>query len=144
MGCTSHQKIILMPMANHARKHIPMVHRRSPSTKEQQATLTYANYLNYIQTKDKKYIHPPLNITNLRTYMQECKPDKDILTNKSTIQIQGLDSHIYDHNGKYITTITTERLQWLWNHFSHNNPTHIINFLHKTLRQKYYGSSKNT
>ena len=56
-------------------------------TREQEATQAYPNYLNYTQTKDKKTHTPPLNITNLKTYMQECNPDKDILTNKSTIQI---------------------------------------------------------
>ena len=28
-----------------------------------------------------------------------------------------------------MATITTERLQWLWNQFSHNNPTQLTNFL---------------
>ena len=56
-------------------------------------------------------------------------PDKDILSNKPTIQIHKQESNIYNHNGKYVATIITERLHWLWNQFTHNNHSHITNFL---------------
>jgi hypothetical protein len=87
------------------------------------------NYLNYTQTKDKKHIHPPLKITNLTTSTQECNPDKDIITNKPTIQTSASESQIYDQNGRFLATITTERLKWLWARFSQNNLTHLTNFL---------------
>jgi hypothetical protein len=38
---------------------------------EQKMAKTYANYLTHVQTKDKKFIQPPLKITNLTTSIQE-------------------------------------------------------------------------
>ena len=90
----------------------------------------YATYLNHTQIKGNKFIHPPsLKITNLKISTQECNPDRDILVNKPTIQIQDLESHIYDQDGNYMATITTNRLHWLWNRYSHNNLPHLSNFL---------------
>ena len=91
---------------------------------------SYANFLTHVQSKDKKFIQPPLKITNLITFTQECNPDKDILANKPTIQINTSVANIYDHHGKYIATINIDRLQWLWNQFTHNNQQHLTNFLH--------------
>ena len=138
-----------MPMAIHTRIHTTMVYGRGPAPPIQHTTraqptshhtipkhkedtkghLTYMDYLKHTQTKDTKYIRPPLQITNLKTYMQECNPDKDITANKPTIQTQALESNIYDPNGNYMATITTDRQQWLWNQFTHNNSPQLTNFL---------------
>ena len=96
---------------------------------EQKTTQQYADHLNHSQSKDKRFIHPPLKITNLTTSIQECNPDKDIITNKPTIQIQDKMSNIYDQKGNYITSLKTERLQWLWNCFCCNRLPHLANFL---------------
>lgn len=85
-------------------------------------TQAYATYLNHTQTKDNKFIHPPLKITNLTIFTLECNPNKDILTNNPTIQVLVLESHIYDQGGNYMATITTEKLHWLWNIYSHTQP----------------------
>ena len=77
---------------------------------EQATTKTYANYLTHAQTKDKKFIQPPLKITNLTTSTHECNPDKDILVNKPTIQVNTSVANIYDHNGNYIASINLDRL----------------------------------
>ena len=92
-------------------------------------TQTYATYLTHTQTKDNKFIHPPLKITNLNLSTQECNLDKDILANKPTLQVQGAKSHIYDQGGNYRAIITTKRLHWIWNPYSHNNLLHLTNFL---------------
>jgi hypothetical protein len=93
-------------------------------------TKTYTNFLTHVQTKDKKFIQPPLKITNLTTSTQECNPDKDILVNKPTIQMNTSEASVYDQNGNYIATINIDRLQWLWSQFTHNKQQHLINFLH--------------
>ena len=95
----------------------------------QNTTNTYVKYLTNTQTKDIKFIHPPLTITNITVNIHECNPDKDIITNKPTITTHALGANIYDHNGNYIATLTLERLHWLWNQFSHNNLQHLTNFL---------------
>jgi hypothetical protein len=87
---------------------------------EQTMAKTYANYLSHVQTKDKKFIQPPLKITNLTTSTQECNPDKDILVNKPTIQINTSVANVYDQNGNHIATINIDRLQWLWSQFTNN------------------------
>jgi hypothetical protein len=61
---------------------------------EHEMANTYANYLTHVQTKDKKFIQPPLKITNLSTSIQECNPDKDILVYKPTIQISSSEANI--------------------------------------------------
>ena len=96
----------------------------------QTMTKTYTTYLIHVQTKDKKFIQPPFKITNLTTSIQECNPDKDILVHKPTIQIHTTIANVYDQNGNYIATINIDRLQWLWNQFTHNNQQHLTNFLH--------------
>jgi hypothetical protein len=97
---------------------------------EQSMAKTYANYLSHVQTRDKKFIQPPLKITNLTTSTQECNPDKDILVNKPTIQTSTSGASVYDQNGNHIATINIDRLQWLWSQFTHNKQQHLINFLH--------------
>ena len=93
----------------------------------------YTNYLNYTQTKDNKFIHPPpFKFTNLKLSTQKCNLDEDIFTIKPTIQIHGLETNIHYQNGNYITTITTERLQWLWNCYTHNNLPQLMNVLRTT------------
>jgi hypothetical protein len=84
-------------------------------------TQKYACWLNHIQWKDNKFIHPPLHITNLKLSIQECNPDKNIQVNQPTIQIQNSEANIYDQRTNYMATITTERLQWLWNQFSYDH-----------------------
>lgn len=136
-------------MANHKWYHTTMAHGRRPPTLKQhtsrpQSTPTYTiphkyskttNHpsLRYIPqlypTKDNKSIHPLLNFTNLKISMQESNPDKDILVNKPTIQIQASLTHVYNQSGNHVATITTDRLQWLWNQYSHNNLPHLTNFL---------------
>ena len=61
--------------------------------------------------------------------IQECNLDKDILTNKPTIQTHATKSNVYDQKGNHIATLSTERLQWLWNQFSHTIFQHLTNFL---------------
>ena len=89
----------------------------------------YATYLTHTQTKDKRFIHPPLKFTNLKTHIQECNPDKNILVNEPTIQTNASEADIYDQNGNHVVTLTIERIQWLWAQFSQNNPHHLTNFL---------------
>ena len=81
------------------------------SITKQQAAKTYANYLTHVQTKDTKFIQPPLKITNLTTSIQECNPDKDILGNKVTIQTNNVEANIYDQNGNHVATMNIDRLQ---------------------------------
>ena len=46
------------------------------------------------------------------------------------MQTHASEANVYDQNGNHISTLTTERLQRLWNQFSHNNLQHLTNFLH--------------
>lgn len=84
---------------------------------------------NHTQSKDNKYIHPPLKITNLQISIQDCNPDKDIRTNTPTIQIHKPEANIYDQRGNHIATLTTDRLTWLWNQFSHHTNTQPLTSL---------------
>ena len=52
-----------------------------------------------------------------------------LTTPKQSGGCMNLLSRIYDHSGKYMATITTERLHWLWNRYSHNNLPHLTNIL---------------
>ena len=101
----------------------------------------------HTQSKDNKFIHPPLEFTNLKLSTQECNLDKDIQVNQPTIQIQDSEANIYDQRGNHMATITTERLQWLWNQFSYNNPSQLTNSLQpqpQNFETEYFGSYKDT
>ena len=145
MGSTSYKAYVPMPMATTTRNLSTMVQRRRTNAPgqhplehntlriaqyhhtqiKQQTIQTYTKFLNHKQTKDTKYVHPPRKITNLTLSIQECNPDKDIQTTKPTIQIQASEANIYDFRGHYMATLTIERLQWLWDQFSHNSHTHL-------------------
>lgn len=88
---------------------------------------TYATFLSHTQRKNSKFIHPQ-KINKLKISTQECNRDKDIFVNKPTIQIPALKSHIFDQGGNYKATITTNKLHWLLNQYSHNNLPHLTNF----------------
>ena len=63
--------------------HITQYHKRQLEHKTHTNICKYLT--NYTQTKDTKYIHPPLTITNLTLSIHECNPDKDIqVTNQPT------------------------------------------------------------
>ena len=70
-----------------------------------------------------------ITATNLTLNTKECNPDKDIITTKPTIQIQGAETNIYDQTGAYILTMPLTRLQWLWERYNQNQTHHMIHFL---------------
>lgn len=80
------------------------------------------------QPKDTRYIHQHPNLTHVHISTTECNPDKDIIAHRPLIQTINSEPHLYDNTGKFIITIPTERLQWLWKQFNifHNKNTHII------------------
>ena len=65
------------------------------------------------QNRDTRYIPSPTIIPCVKTSTTECNPERDINTNKCTIQTQNDKTHIYNDTGKYITTIPTTRIKWL-------------------------------
>jgi hypothetical protein len=69
------------------------------------------------QHKDTTHIQPPPNLPFINLDIKECNPDKDIIATTPTIQIDGTNAHLYDETGKYIYTIFTQRLQWLWKQY---------------------------
>jgi hypothetical protein len=81
------------------------------------------------QNKDTRYIPAPPTIPYIKTSIIECNPDRDIDTNKCIIETQNDKSHIYDDTGRYITTIPTTRIKWLWQQYNNNKyNTHRLIF----------------
>jgi hypothetical protein len=70
------------------------------SSQTKQTVQTHASYLTRTQPKNPRYIRPLLQITNLTLSSQECNPDKNINTHKPTLQIQSMESQIYDQQWK--------------------------------------------
>jgi len=77
----------------------------------------YKNILNTYftpeQNIDTRFIPPPTSIPLTQIFITECNLEKDILTNKDTIQIHSEQTHIYENTGKHLTTIPTTKLKWL-------------------------------
>ena len=90
---------------------------------------TYNSYINFLQSKDKRFIRSPIIATNLTLTTKECNPYINIITTKPTIQIQGTESNIYDQTGAYILTIPLTRLLWLWERYNQNQTHPMIHFL---------------
>jgi len=72
------------------------------------------------QNRDTRHIPSPTIIPYIKTSTIECNPERDIDTNKCTIQTQNDKTHIYNDIGKYITTIPTTRIKWLWQQYNNN------------------------
>jgi hypothetical protein len=66
------------------------------------------------QNRDTKFIPPSTTIPLTQIFITECNPEKYILTDKDTIQIHNEITHIYEDTGKHLTSISTDRLKWLW------------------------------
>ena len=62
---------------------------------------TYKSCINFTQPKDQRFIRPPIKAPNLTLSTKECNPDRDMITTKPTIQIQGIEPNIYDQTGGY-------------------------------------------
>ena len=79
------------------------------------------------QRQDPRSISLPTNIPLTNISITECNPSKDINTQTHTIQIQQNSAHIYDSSGKYLISIPTCRLTWLWNQYQNglNTPLNL-------------------
>ena len=73
------------------------------------------------QNKDSRFISPPTNIPYTQIFINECNPEKDIITNTDTLQIINEQTHIYENTGNYLITIPTTRLKWLWQQYNKAN-----------------------
>ena len=80
------------------------------------------------QNRDTRYIPPSLIIPLAHILINECNPKKDIKVDTCTIQIQNDAAHIYEETEKYLITIPTDRLKWLWEQYtqSQNRPNGLI------------------
>ena len=72
------------------------------------------SHFNLEQTRDTRYIPSPTEMPHAQISIVECNPKRDKATNINTIQTQDESTHIYDDTGKYLITIPTTRLTWLW------------------------------
>ena len=77
------------------------------------------------QNRDTRFIPPPTAILFTQIFINECNPEKDILANKETIQIHNEQTHIYEDTGKYLITITTTKLKWLWQQYNKAKYDHM-------------------
>ena len=49
--------------------------------------------------------------------INNCNPESDIETTINTIQTHFDVAHIYEDNGRHLTTIPKTRLHWLWKQY---------------------------
>ena len=79
------------------------------------------------QTRDSRYIPPPQIIPLCHISINECNPDNDIACTQNIIQSQRGVSHIYNNDGRHLTTIPEVRLQWLWKQYQNalNKPHNL-------------------
>lgn len=89
----------------------------------------YTNIINshftLVQTRDTIFIPPPTNMPHIHISIIECNLERDIATTNNTIQTQNDIIHSYDDTCKYLVTIPTTRLEWLWKQYHNaNHNTH--------------------
>ena len=65
------------------------------------------------QQRDTRYVTPAKIIPLAHISINECNPENDIETNTNTIQTHFDVAHIYEDNGRHLTTIPKTRLHWL-------------------------------
>ena len=85
-------------------------------------------YFTPIQNRDTRFIPPPEIIPHTQITITECNPENDIITTKNTIQTQNEVTHLFEDTGRYLTTIPTTRLKWLWQQY-HKNAANIHNLI---------------
>lgn len=73
------------------------------------------------QNRDLRFITPPMIISLAHISIQECNPEKAIITNKDTIQIKNEQTHLYENTCGYLITIPTTRQRWLWQQYNTSN-----------------------
>ena len=89
------------------------------------------------QTKDTRFIPSPTILSHIQISITECNPERDINVLTNTIQTQNELAHIYDDTGRYLTTIPTTRLKWLWHQYNKNtHNTHRLVPLTQTFEKK--------
>ena len=79
------------------------------------------NHFTPEQTRDTRFIPPPTKIPHTQISIIECNPKNDIVTTKNNIQTLGEITHIYEDTGKFLITIPTTRLKWLWQQYHYSN-----------------------
>ena len=93
------------------------------------------------QLRDTRFIPPSTKLPHTQISIIECNPEEDIATTQNTIQTQNELTHLYDDTCKYLITIPTPRLEWLWKQYHNSNHnTHGLIPPHNHLKQKSYGS----
>ena len=65
------------------------------------------------QQRDTTYVTPATILPLARISINECNPESDIETTANTIQTHFDVAHIYEDNGRHLTTIPKTRLHWL-------------------------------
>lgn len=65
------------------------------------------------QNRDTQFILPPTSVSFTQIFINKCNPEKDIHSNKDTIQINNEHIHVYEDTGKHLITIPTTILKWL-------------------------------
>jgi hypothetical protein len=105
----------------------PLTHYYKTKQHQYYSTLLLKHF-HSTQPKDTRYIIPELSLPLVHLSIQECNPNKDIITHTPTITIQHEQTHIYDNTCLHLTTIPTIRLNWLWlqYHTTLHNPSNFI------------------
>jgi hypothetical protein len=81
---------------------------------------TLDKYFTPLQDKDTRSIPPAETISFTQIIITECNPEKDINTTQNTIQTQNEVTHLYENTGRHLTSISTNRLKWLWQQYHKN------------------------
>ena len=94
-------------------------------------------HLTHTQTKDPRFIPSPTILPHIQISATKYNPEKDIATEENTIHIQNELTQIYENTGRYLTTIPTTRLKWLWQQYNNDKyNTHNLVPPHTIIRNK--------
>ena len=88
-------------------------------------------YFTTVQNRDTRFIPSSEIIPHTQISITECNPENDIITSKNTIQTQNEVTHLFEDTGRYLTTISTTRLKWLWQQY-HMNAANSHNLIPPT------------
>ena len=65
------------------------------------------------QQRDTRYVTPATIIPLAHISINECNPENDIETNTNTIQTHFDVAHIYEDNGRHLTTTVSPKLDYI-------------------------------
>lgn len=128
--------------------NLPLVTKFSQHAKQQAILHKLCNSKQILQSREKKYVHPYINIPHHTLQIRECNPYEKYPLNYIHNSNPPLPLFAQENNKdeNYQATLSLKRVTWLWERYWTfiSIATSLLSPFHKTLPPKYFYQSTDT